>query len=37
MACNQIKSDWSEEVMYNICKKIVEQYESKNNKSSKTA
>ena len=24
MACNQIKSDWSEEVMYNICKKIVE-------------
>lgn len=37
MACNQIKSDWSEETMYNICKKIVEQYENKNNKSSKTA
>lgn len=34
MACNQIKSDWSDEVMYNICKKIVEQYENKNNKSS---
>lgn len=37
MACNQIKSDWSEEIMYNICKKIVEQYENKNNKSTKAA
>ena len=32
MACNQIKSDWSEETMYNFCKKIVEQYENKNKK-----
>lgn len=30
MACNQIKSDWSEETMYHICKKIIEQYENKN-------
>lgn len=37
MACNQIKSDWSEEVMYNICKKIVKQYESKNKKSAPVA
>jgi transcription initiation factor TFIIIB Brf1 subunit/transcription initiation factor TFIIB len=32
MACNQIKSDLSEETMYNFCKKIVEQYENKNKK-----
>lgn len=31
MACNQIKSDLSEEEMYQFCKKIVEHYESKNN------
>lgn len=31
MACNQIKSDLSEEDMYQFCKKIVEHYESKNN------
>lgn len=37
MACNQIKSDWSEEIMYNICKKIVEQYENKNKKSTEVA
>ena len=37
MACNQIKSDWSEETMYNICKKIVEQHENKNNKNSTAA
>ena len=30
MACNQIKSDMSEELMYYFCKKIVEHYESKN-------
>lgn len=30
MACNQIKSDLSEEEMYHFCKKIVEHYESKN-------
>ena len=34
MACNQIKSDLSEEEMYNFCKKIVEQYENKNKKNS---
>ena len=32
MACNQIKSDWSEETMYNFCKKIVETYENKTKK-----
>ena len=37
MACNQIKSDWSEEEMYNLCKKIVNQYENKNKKSSEAA
>ncbi len=31
MVCNQIKSDLSEEDMYQFCKKIVEHYESKNN------
>lgn len=31
MACNQIKSDLSEQEMYNFCKKIVETYENKNN------
>ena len=31
MACNQIKSDLTDLEMYNFCKKIVEQYESKNN------
>lgn len=31
MACNQIKSDLSYKEMYNFCKKIVENYESKNN------
>ena len=31
MACNQIKSDLTEIEMYNFCKKIVENYESKNN------
>lgn len=35
MACNQIKSDLSEEEMYQFCKKIVEHYESKNNKSTR--
>lgn len=34
MACNQIKSDLSEEDMYNFCKDIVEVYENKNNKGS---
>lgn len=34
MACNQIKSDLSEDEMYLFCKKIVEKYESKNNKDS---
>ena len=32
MACNQIKSDITEEEMYNFCKKIVKTYENKNNK-----
>ena len=32
MACNQIKSDLTEEEMYNFCKKIVKTYENKNNK-----
>ena len=32
MACNQIKSDLTEEEMYNCCKKIVKTYENKNNK-----
>lgn len=31
MACNQIKSDLTELEMYNFCKNIVKQYESKNN------
>ena len=31
MACNQMKSDLSEDEMYQFCKKIVEHYESKNN------
>lgn len=31
MACNQIKSDLTDLEMYNFCKKIVDQYESKNN------
>lgn len=31
MACNQIKSDLSEDEMYKFCKKIVEHYENKNN------
>ena len=30
MACNQIKSDMTEETMYYFCKNIVEQYENKN-------
>ena len=30
MACNQIKSDLTEEEMYNFCKKIVNKYENKN-------
>lgn len=30
MACNQIKSDLTEEEMYNFCKKIIEKYENKN-------
>lgn len=29
MACNQIKSDLSEDVMYKFCKSIVEHYENK--------
>lgn len=32
MACNQIKSDLSDETMYYFCKKIAEQYENKNKK-----
>ena len=35
MACNQIKSDLTEEEMYNFCKKIVKTYENKNNKSTR--
>lgn len=35
MACNQIKSDLTEEEMYNFCKKIVEIYENKNNKNTR--
>lgn len=35
MACNQIKSDMSEEDMYNFCKSIVNHYESKNNKNTR--
>lgn len=35
MACNQIKSDLTEEEMYNFCKKIVEYYENKNSKSTR--
>lgn len=31
MACNQMKSDLSEDEMYQFCKKIVEHYENKNN------
>ena len=31
MACNQIKSDLTDLEMYNFCKRIVEQYENKNN------
>lgn len=34
VACNQMKSDLSEDEMYLFCKKIVEKYESKNNKDS---
>lgn len=37
MACNQIKSDLTEEEMYNFCKKIVEQYENKNKKNTSAA
>lgn len=33
MACNQIKSDMTEEAMYYFCKNIVEQYENKNKES----
>lgn len=33
MACNQIKLDLTDSEMYNFCKKIVENYENKNNKS----
>lgn len=32
MACNQIKSDLTEEEMYNFCKNIVRTYENKNSK-----
>jgi len=32
MACNQIKSDLTEEEMYLFCKKIIEKYENKDNK-----
>lgn len=32
MACNQIKSDLTEEEMYNFCKNIVTVYENKNSK-----
>ena len=35
MVCNQIKSDLTEEEMYNFCKKIVEIYENKNNKNTR--
>ena len=35
MACNQIKSDLTEEEMYNFCKKIVEYYENTNSKSTR--
>ena len=35
MACNQIKSDLTEEEMYNFCKKIVKTYENKNNKNTR--
>lgn len=31
MACNQIKSDMTNEEMYNFCKNIVNYYENKNN------
>ena len=37
MACNQIKSDLTEDEMYNFCKKIVERYENKNKKSTTAA
>ena len=35
MACNQMKSDLSEYKLYEFCKAIVNNYESKNNKNSK--
>ena len=35
MACNQIKSDMSEDEMYSFCKAIVHHYENKNNKNSR--
>ena len=34
MACNQMKSDLSEHKLYEFCKAIVNNYESKNNKNS---
>lgn len=36
MACNQIKSDLTEEEMYNFCKRIVGYYENKNNKNTES-
>lgn len=35
MACNQIKSDLTESEMYEFCKKIVDNYENKNNRDSR--
>lgn len=37
MACNQIKSDLTEDEMYSFCKKIVEHYENKNKENSSAA
>lgn len=37
MACNQIKSDMSEELMYFFCKNIVEHYENKDKETSTAA
>ena len=37
MACNQIKSDMTEDLMYYFCKNIVEQYENKNKENTTAA
>lgn len=34
MACNQMKNDLTEVELYNFCKSIINNYESKNNKKS---